>query len=118
MGTFQNLNKENADNEENNSFFSQKFIFSLVAAITGKNLDQIITQNSDQEVKKIVKECTEIMTNSILNYVENKYGKTSSLRLKACLITEDKNVFHKYPELENYLDEAMNNFLNQLESTI
>jgi len=98
--------------------YSQDFILNLTMAITGKSIEKILLENNELESQNLIKNCTKIMVDSVIHFVEEKYGKASGLRLKACLVTDDENIFSKYPELENYLNEGMNIFLEELESTI
>lgn len=86
------------------------FLNSLVSAITGFSLSDY----TEELRYDISKKCLKIFFDYVNNFVEEKYGKTQALRLKAIESYSDLNLFNKFPETYNHFTEAFKSFVEVL----
>lgn len=96
--------------DEDKATFS--FLNTLVSAMLGYTILDI--PENDRE--DIIKQCTQIFSEYIFNFVEIKYGKTESLRIKAAQKYQDANMFNKFKELGGIFEEAFGSFIENLQS--
>jgi hypothetical protein len=96
--------------DEDKATFS--FLNTLVSAMLGYTILDI--PENDRE--DIIKQCTQIFSEYIFNFVEIKYGKTESLRIKAAQKYQDANMFNKFQELGGIFEEAFGSFIENLQS--
>jgi|688.fasta_scaffold156325_1 hypothetical protein len=96
--------------DEDKATFS--FLNTLVSAMLGYTILDI--PENDRE--DIIKQCTQIFSDYIFNFVEIKYGKTESLRIKAAQKYQDANMFNKFQELGEIFEEAFGSFIENLQS--
>lgn len=89
-----------------------EFINSLVQAILGYSLIDI--EESQREI--VTKRCVQIFSDYITGYVEEKYGRTEALRIKAVQAYKDPGIFEKFKQLGPIFEEAYNSFLMFLEA--
>lgn len=96
--------------DEDKATFS--FLNTLVSAMLGYTILDI--PENDRE--DIIKQCVNIFSDYIFNFVEIKYGKTESLRIKAAQKYQDANMFSKFKELGGIFEEAFESFIQNLQS--
>ena len=90
-----------------------EFVEALVLAVTGFYVNEI----PEEKRGEIISDCIELFTKFILEYTEEKYGKTHALRLKIGYETGE-DMFGKFPDLKGKYEEAYQAFIKMLEETL
>ena len=89
----------------------EELLSTLVTAITGFAPEEMPLPVR----KKATTQCTQMLANYIITYVEEKYGQKPALQLKGIALYDTPEVFEKNPELENMYLEAFDSFVHTIQ---
>jgi hypothetical protein len=78
------------------------FLDILSISILGYSLEEI----PEEKLEFVMTECSNIFSEYIINYVENRYGKVEAIRLRAGQKFPQSNIFTQFKQLGGIFDEA------------
>lgn len=91
-----------------------EFLDILVQAVIGYKIADI----PESKRSEIVKDCIDLFSRFIINYVNEKYGAKEGIRLKASQAFAGQDIFSKFADLGSKFDEAYRAFIDVLKEDL
>jgi hypothetical protein len=94
-------------------YTSKDFVFNLVLALTGADLNTI----PEPEHTELVHDCLALFIDYISHYIQTNYSVKDAIRVKSAYETGD-DILKTFPELIPMYEAAYNDFLKWLKTSL